>query len=103
VANGDGAEVPYANVIEAIREVLELRKRAGEEAARAAPYVHPRMGYAVADDGKDDDFVPLAERIAYYERRDRLKTPDDKVIELKPHGDQGACPSGSEPIPPPIS
>jgi hypothetical protein len=40
-------------VIEALRTVLTLRKMAGEEAARAAPYVHPRIGY-VADDGRAD-------------------------------------------------
>jgi hypothetical protein len=73
---------------------------AGNEAARAAPYVHPRQGYA-GDDRQADDFVPLAERLAYYQRRDDLKAAGDKVVELKPQGDQAACPSGSEPIPPP--
>ena len=53
LAQGDEAEPdapkedqPHANVIEAIGQVLRLRKLAGEEAARAAPYMHPRMGYA---------------------------------------------------------
>jgi hypothetical protein len=32
--------------------------------------------------------IPLAERLAYCERRDYLKTAGDKVIELKPQGDQ---------------
>jgi hypothetical protein len=37
---GDELHEPHANVIEAIGEVLGLRKLAGEEAASAAPYVH---------------------------------------------------------------
>lgn len=94
---------PHANVIEAIGEVLRLRKLAGEEAARAAPYVHPRMGYASDERSTDDEIIPLAERLAYYQRRDDLKAAGDKVVELKPQGGQGACPSGSEPIPPPIN
>ena len=32
------------------------------EAAQAAPYVHPRQGYA-GDDKQADDFVPLAEEL----------------------------------------
>ena len=35
--------------IEALKEVFGLRKLAGEEAARAAHYVHPRQGYAGED------------------------------------------------------
>ena len=94
---------PHANVIEAIGEVLRLRKLAGEEAARAAPYVHPRMGYASDERSTDDEIIPLAERLAYYQRRDDLKSTGDKVVELKPQGDQWADPSGSGPIPPPLN
>jgi hypothetical protein len=45
---------PHANVIEAIGEVLRLRKLAGAEAARAAPYMHPRMGYVSDGDITED-------------------------------------------------
>jgi hypothetical protein len=62
---GEGDQ-PHAGVIEAIGQVLDLRKLAGEEAARAAPYVHPRMGYASDGEGHQDDCVPLVERLAYY-------------------------------------
>lgn len=98
-ANGGGAEGPRADVIEAIREVLELRKRAGEEAARAAPYVHPRIGYAGEDRPADPDFVPLAERLKAYARRDEHKAADGNLFELKSPGDQSSDPSGSEPPP----
>ena len=94
---------PHANVIEAIGQVLGLRKLAGAEAARAAPYMHPRMGYVSDGDITEDCFVPLAERIAYYTRRDEIKAAGDKVIELKPQGDQGTDPSGSAPIPPSLN
>jgi hypothetical protein len=110
LAEGDEAkpdapkdDQPHANIIEAIGQVLGLRKLAGAEAARAAPYMHPRMGYASDGEGHQDDCVPLAERLAYYQRRDDLKAAGDKVVELKPQGDQWAGPSGSGSIPPPIN
>jgi hypothetical protein len=65
---------PHANVIEAIGEVLRLRKLAGEEAARAAPYVHPRMGYASDERSTDDEIIPLAERLASCGRTRRRVT-----------------------------
>ena len=73
----------HAHIIEALRDVLTLRKLAGEEAARAAPYCHPRMGNAANDDGRDEE-VPLAERLAYYARRDDIAAAGGKVVELKP-------------------
>ncbi len=93
VAKGGETQGPHANVIEAIKTVLGFRKMAGEEAARAAPYIHPRQGVAGDGEQGDPEFVPLAERIAYYTRRDDLKAAGDKVVELKPQkpqGDQGA-------------
>ncbi|MFY9695469.1 MAG: hypothetical protein WA776_10620 [Xanthobacteraceae bacterium] len=75
-------------MVEKLRAILTLRKMAGEEAARAAPYVHPRMGYDAGNGNEDPDFVPLAERIKEYERRAKLATAGDNVIELKPSGDQ---------------
>ena len=62
-----------------ITEMMELRKRAVDAAARAAPYVHPRMGYAASDEVSDPDFVPLAERIKYYESCDGLNGPSEMV------------------------
>jgi hypothetical protein len=59
--------------------VFGLRKLAGEEAARAAQYVHPRQGYA-GEDGGDPDFIPLAECLAYYQRRDEAQAAGDKVV-----------------------
>ncbi|MGD0023668.1 MAG: hypothetical protein ABSC37_03425 [Xanthobacteraceae bacterium] len=101
VAEGERAASPHADIIEALKAVLGFRKAAGEEAARAAQYVHPRQGYA-AEEPRDDG-MPLAERIAWYMREDEIEASGGKVVELKPHGDRGACPSGSEPTPPPIS
>jgi hypothetical protein len=93
----------YGGIIEGLKRVLELRKLAGDEAARAAPYVHPRQGYVGVEQTPGDEEIPLAERLAYYQRRDDLKAAGDKVIELNSQSDQGADPSGSEPIPPPLS
>jgi hypothetical protein len=75
---------------------------AGEEAARAAPYCHPRQGNAI-DEPAGEQEVPLAERLKAYQRRDEIEAAGDKVVELKPQGDQGACSRSSEPIPPEIS
>jgi hypothetical protein len=70
VAEGDD---PNQGIIDGLKEVIELRKRAGDEAARAARYVHPRMGYSDGDD-PEDDFVPLAVRLAYYQQRGRSQS-----------------------------
>lgn len=86
---GDGkAPNPARDIIKAIKEVIGLRKLAGQEAARAAPYVHPRIGYATEDGGGDPDFVPLAERLKAYARRDEIAAAGHNVAELKPPGDQ---------------
>jgi len=60
------------------REAIRLSQLACGAAAKAAPYVHPRAGYASEDDF-DGEFVPLAERLAYYESRDEIKTADGRV------------------------
>ena len=52
------------------------------------------------DDSKHERMPPFAERLAYLQRRDDLKPSSDKMVELKAQGGRGACPSGSEPIPP---
>jgi hypothetical protein len=84
---GEAGEV-NASLVEQLRTILTLRKMAGEEAARAAPYVHPRVGYDSGDASGDPDFIPLAERLAYYQREDELKEAGENVIPLKPAGDQ---------------
>jgi hypothetical protein len=66
--------------------VLGLRDAAVEAAKAAAPYVHPRVGYA-GDEKQTDDFVPLAERLAHYQRRDDMAAAGANVVELKPQGD----------------
>ncbi len=96
VAEGAQAGERHANVIEAISQVLELRKRAGEEAARAAPYVHPRGGYAARDNSNDEKMPPLAERLAYYQRQDDLKAAGGTVVERKRLCDQGVKPGGPD-------
>lgn len=87
-AAADGAESPHADIIEAIKTVLGFRKAAGEEAARAAQYVHPRQGIAGDGEQANDDFVPLAERLKAYQRRDEIEAAGNKVVELKPQSDQ---------------
>ena len=79
---------PQGDLVEQLRTILTLRKMAGEEAARAAPYVHPRIGYDSGEGTDDPEFVPLAERLAYYQRRDELAAAGDNVVDLKPPVDQ---------------
>jgi len=84
----DEAADPNAAVIEAIGQVLGLRKLAGQEAERAAPYCHPRMGVLGEEGGTGEIEVPLAERLKEYTRRDRIEAADGKVIKLNPESDQ---------------
>lgn len=81
-AETEDGENPHADVIEAIKQVIGLRKLAGEEAARAAQYVHPRQGYAGDDEKQDDGFVPLHERLEAYQRRDDLAAAGGNVVDL---------------------
>jgi hypothetical protein len=76
------------NVVEQLRSILMLRKMAGEEAARAAPYVHPRIGYDSGEGGGDPEFIPLAERLKEYQRRSvRLRRRNfDLIGPLYHHG-----------------
>jgi hypothetical protein len=87
-AEGDEPESLPRQIIEGIQNVLGLRKMAGEEAARAAPYCHPRQGYAGEEGGLVDEEMPLAERLKEYQRRDDLKAAGDNVVDLKRPGDQ---------------
>jgi hypothetical protein len=74
---------------EAIKEVIGLRQMAGKEAARAAPYVHQRIGYDSGEGTGDPEFVPLAERLAYYQRRDEpAAAGGGNVVALKPSDEQ---------------
>lgn len=82
-AGGEGED--QATIIEAIGQVLRLRELAGAEAARAAPYCHPRQGY-VAEEGGSDVEVPLAVRLAEYQRRDDIEASAGKVVDFKPPG-----------------
>ena len=78
-ASEDGAP---PGILEAIGQVVGLRKLAGEEAARAAPYCHPRQGNALDEDSGEQE-VPLHARLAAYQRRDDIAASEGKVVELK--------------------
>jgi len=75
---------PNADIIEALREVLGIGKRMEEVAIAAAPYCHPRQGNANEGEHGDPEFVPLAERIAYYTRRDELKAAGGNIVDFAP-------------------
>lgn len=80
---------PITSLIASARGTPSIREMAGKEAARAAPYVHPRIGYDSGEGTGDPEFVPLAERLAAYARRDELTAAGGgNVIELKPPGEQ---------------
>jgi hypothetical protein len=88
VAAEEGADADTLALIEGFRQVLGLRKMAGDEAARAAPYCHARQGYAGEEGGQGDEEIPLAERLKEYQRRDDLKAAGSNVVDLKRPGDQ---------------
>jgi len=56
--DGQGEDGLDANVVEQLRTILTLRKMAGEEAARAAPSVHPRVGYDSGQGQRRSRFCP---------------------------------------------
>ena len=56
------------------------------DAAKAAiRYERPAIAPVERRD-PESDFVPLAERLAYYERRDEIEASETKVVELKKPG-----------------
>ena len=62
-------------------ETAEYRARL-DAAKAAAPFVHPRMGQVDPKPPADPDFVPLAERLKAYARRDAVEAADSKVLKL---------------------
>jgi hypothetical protein len=70
-----------------VKKAAGLRQMAQECARDAAAYLHPRLT-AVAPQRADDDFVPLAERLKYYARRDALEASTPNVDELKKPGER---------------
>ena len=84
--SGDEAveDDPHADIIEALKEVLGIGKRMEDLAIAAAPYCHPRQGNANEGERSDPEFVPLAERIAYYTRRDELKAAGGNIVDFQP-------------------
>ena len=69
----------------AIDPVIQaLRKLSGEEAARAASYMHPRIQPVEEKSGNEgEQIVPLAERLRAYSTWDAEEASGRKVIELK--------------------
>jgi hypothetical protein len=84
----EGEDPDTFALIEGFRQVLGLRKMAGDEAARAAPYCHARQGYAGDERTAGDEEIPLAERLKEYQRRDDLKAAGSNVVDLKRPSDQ---------------
>ena len=66
-----------------VKKAAGLRLHAQACARDAAPYVHARIA-PVESTQRRDDFVPLAERLKEYARRDAIEESEGKVIELKP-------------------
>ena len=64
--------------------ILGLRKLAGEEAARAAPYMHPRIQPVEEKTAESEQIVPLAERLRYYAARDAVEASEGKVVPIGP-------------------
>jgi hypothetical protein len=43
------------------------------------------------DPNRDPDFVPLAERLKWYARRDAIEAAEGKVVQLSPRDRPGYC------------
>lgn len=85
------AEGPHAPIVEALRQLVGMSALAVAAAKAATPYVHPRAGIASDDNVSDPEFVPLAERLADYQRRDDIEAVRGKVFAEKtdePVGDK---------------
>ena len=78
---GTEGDNPNQSIIDGIKDVLELRKRASDEAARAAPYVHPCMGSAGEEGGKVDEWKnSIADQLnAALERVERKEASGKRV------------------------
>ena len=61
-------------------ETLDRRERL-QAAIAALPFCHPWMGQ-VQSRGPDPDFVPLAERLKAYARRDAIEAANGNVVEM---------------------
>lgn len=82
-AEGEDPGEAGHRLIEALKMILETRKRAGQAAQDAAPYLHARIAPGDGKGGAKDDEVPLAERLVAYQRADAIAASPNKVVELK--------------------
>ena len=82
VATDAPGDQPNAALVETLRQIVGADTLALDAAKAAAPHAHPRAGSA-GEGGGAKDVVPLAERLAYYARRDAIEDNRGKVVELK--------------------
>ena len=70
---------PLDYMLSVLRDEKADARRRDDMAKAAAPYVHPRM--APAEPGRrDPEFIPLAERIKSYARRDAIEAGDGNAV-----------------------
>ena len=70
---------PLDYMLSVLRDEKADARRRDDMAKAAAPYVHPRM--APAQPGHPDpEFIPLAERIKFYARRDAIEAGDGNAV-----------------------
>lgn len=77
---GDDSPV---TVIDAMKLILNFRGLAGEAAKDAAPFLHARIAPVNTDDDRNEDEVPLADRLKAYAREDAIEASPDKVVQMK--------------------
>lgn len=75
-------DIPLTTV-DAFRVVLNLRQLAGEAAKDAAAYCHARIAPADSKSKDDEEFVPLAQRLAEYEREEAIEASQGRVIPIE--------------------
>lgn len=86
------AESPVAEaVIEGFKDILRLRHMASDAADKAAPFIHARISPIDATKGqREDQEIPLVERLTRYARRDAIAASAGKVVPMLPAPDRPA-------------
>lgn len=81
-----GDDNPHADIIEALKTALGIRKRVEEVAAMAAPYCHPRQGNALDEPAGESRDVAALTSMALISRARARQGPRRWRRELDPMG-----------------
>jgi hypothetical protein len=80
---GDDPQEQFKFLLAEVKKTVDLRQVAQECARDAAPFVHARLAPVDGRAGKDEEAVPLHERLKAYARKDAIDSSAGKVVEIK--------------------